>query len=231
MRRQRSHPTEIVGRIDEPAAKMILPDSIDDRASSERILRIDDPLGQGRTRLASSFESASANEPLKLDTQDNAPGSTNLPDCGHRHAPADRSDGESAAARPYWPRYVGWPLHTPSPRGAGRQPRGEVPLAFRPHCDVRPAALHPASLPTTCRARPSLPCSPDRCRSTAIHGHLAGESVDEILFGPHARLDRVEARALAPVARFFPPDKTTNSLRAKIQSSVRFHSRVAVMRT
>src|SRR5262245_7469733 len=47
VRRQRPHPTEVVGRIDNAAAEVILPDAVGDAPPGERIGWIAEPFGEG----------------------------------------------------------------------------------------------------------------------------------------------------------------------------------------
>ena len=47
MRRQGAVAAEVVGRVDDPAAEVIVPDAIDDRPPGEHVLRAGEPVGQG----------------------------------------------------------------------------------------------------------------------------------------------------------------------------------------
>src|SRR5262249_48143371 len=52
MRRLRAHVAEIVWRIDDAAAEVVVPNAIDDGAPGERVARIADPARQGDTAAA-----------------------------------------------------------------------------------------------------------------------------------------------------------------------------------
>src|SRR4051812_35039242 len=52
MSRERAHPAKIVRRIDKPAAKMVLPDAIHNRAAHEHVFGIRDPSRERSAALA-----------------------------------------------------------------------------------------------------------------------------------------------------------------------------------
>ena len=112
VRRQRAHPAEVVRRLDDPPAEVVVPDAVDDRPPRQRVPLVDDPLRQrgAALRLVMAFRQV---EPRRqLANAPTVPGPTSCRAVSRRRGAAG---GPAAACR--------------ASAGTGREPSNAVAAA------------------------------------------------------------------------------------------------------
>ncbi len=206
MRRLPPHAPEVIRRIDEPAAEVILPDAIDDHAPRERVALIGDPLRQRRAaralRLPRRHRETCEGSSREIGTRARADFLRRLPHIAslqHEDRPrlpaARAGAGERAQPR----------MHRPRIDDLRRGQLAE--RRIRPWPAASPAAADRQRPPAACGLRPAprVPASAPRCAQASLRAMPAVVSIHQILPAPARRhLGRVEAVTAAPSARFLP---------------------------